>query len=263
MICADKIAFVTGAGNGIGRACALALAGAGATVTLTDIDADGLAETVGLIEAAGGTCFSSRQDVVKETEWQSMIADIEARHGKLHILVNNAGIAVSGLTEELSLADWQRQMAVNVDSVFLGTKYAIPLMRKTGGSIINISSIAGLRGAAGLSAYCASKGAVKLFTKSLALELAEDNIRVNSVHPGIIDTDIWQKDIGHLSLLNEAIAVPGANAIDPQAMSDVVVPSGRLGKPQEIAQAVLFLASDMSSYMTGSEVVVDYGATAS
>ena len=154
---------------------------------------------------------------------------------------------------DLSLEDFRRQMAVNVDSVFLGTKVALPLMRKTGGgSIVNISSVAGLRGAVRLSAYCASKGAVRLFTKAVALECAamKDGIRVNSVHPGIIETPIWGQ------------VIPGSNeAPDLDALSALRVPLGVKGVPADIANAVLFLASDESRYMTGEEVVVDGGMT--
>jgi NAD(P)-dependent dehydrogenase (short-subunit alcohol dehydrogenase family) len=247
-----KVALVTGAASGIGRACAEALAREGADVVLTDVQAKGEEVAAG-IRKAGGKARFQLQDVTSEGEWTSVIGGIEKEFGKLHVLVNNAGIAVGGMVTDLSLEDFRRQMAVNVDSVFLGTKAALPLMRKSGpGSIVNISSVAGLRGAPRLSAYCASKGAVRLFTKSVALECAvmKDGIRVNSVHPGIIDTPIWEQ------------VIPGSNEPrDLDALSALRVPLGVKGVPADIANAVLFLASDESRYMTGEEVVVDGGLT--
>lgn len=248
---AGKVALVTGAASGIGRACAEVLAREGAVVVLTDVQ-DGEAVAAG-IRAKGGKASFHKHDVTDEARWNAIVADTAKQHGRLDVLVNNAGIAVAGLVTDLTLERWRHQMAVNVDGVFLGVKCALPLMRKTGkGSIINISSIAGLRGAATLSAYCASKGAVRLFTKSVALECAAmgDGIRCNSVHPGIIETPIWGQ------------VIPGSNEpMDLDAMSAVRVPLKRKGVPEDIANAVLFLASDDSSYMTGEEMVVDGGMT--
>ena len=190
---AGKVALVTGGASGIGRGCAEALAREGASVVLTDVQAKGEDVAAG-IRKAGGKARFQMHDVTSEGEWNAVVAGIEKEAGRLDILVNNAGIAVGGMVTELTLEDFRRQMAVNVDSVYLGTKAALPLMRKgKGGSIVNVSSVAGLRGAPRLSAYCASKGAVRLFTKAVALEcgLMKDGIRVNSVHPGIIDTPIW------------------------------------------------------------------------
>ena len=248
---AGKVALVTGAASGIGRACAEVLAREGAVVVLTDLQAG--EEVAAGIRAKGGKASFHRHDVTDEARWNAMVAETAKAHGRLDVLVNNAGIAVAGLVTDLTLDQWRHQMAVNVDGVFLGVKCALPLMRKTGkGSIINISSIAGLRGAANLSAYCASKGAVRLFTKSVALECAMmgDGIRCNSVHPGIIETPIWGQ------------VVPGTNEpLDLDAMSAVRVPLKRKGVPEDIANAVLFLASEDSSYMTGEEMVVDGGMT--
>lgn len=246
-----KVALVTGAASGIGRACAEVLAREGAVVVLTDVQAG--EEVAAGIRAAGGKASFHRHDVTDEARWNAIVAGVEKEHGRLDVLVNNAGIAVAGLVTDLTLEQWRHQMAVNVDGVFLGVKCALPLMRKTGkGSIINISSIAGLRGAANLSAYCTSKGAVRLFTKSVALECAMmgDGIRCNSVHPGIIETPIWGQ------------VVPGTNEpLDLDAMSAARVPLKRKGMPEDIANAVLFLASEDSSYMTGEEMVVDGGMT--
>jgi NAD(P)-dependent dehydrogenase (short-subunit alcohol dehydrogenase family) len=160
----------------------------------------------------------------------------------------------------MSLADWRRQQAINLDGVFLGTKHALPLMRESGGgSIINMSSLAGLKGAAGLSGYCATKGGVRLFTKAVALECAaaKDKVRVNSVHPGIIETPIW----GAIAegMPGEALSATRANAPDLDALSTMIVPMGVKGLPEDIAEGVLYLASDASRYVTGTELVIDGG----
>jgi NAD(P)-dependent dehydrogenase (short-subunit alcohol dehydrogenase family) len=252
-----KIALVTGGASGLGRACAETLAREGAQVVVTDIDTDGMAATVANIEAAGGTAFSLGHDTTDEDAWQSVLAEVKSRCGGLHILVNNAGIAIGGSLLEMTLEDWRRQNAVNLDGVFLGTKHAIPLIDQSGGgSIIIMSSIAGLRGSPGLAGYGASKGAVRLFSKSAALECAAAGlkVRVNSVHPGIIDTPIWTKiPMGGLG--------GGANTIDPEALAGATV-AHRAGRPQEIADGVLYLASDLASYVTGSELIIDGGITA-
>lgn len=263
--CSGKTALITGAGTGIGRACAVALAEAGATVIVTDIDAGTAKDTAALITKNGGKARALGQDVTDEGVWENVIASIGADEGGLNVLVNNAGIAIGVAVTEMSLADWQRQNAINLDGVFLGTKHAIPLMTQSGGgSIINISSIAGLTGAAGLAGYCATKGGVRLFSKAVALECAagDTNIRVNSVHPGIIDTDIWGKEISGIAKAQPDLMVEGANRVNIQAFTDAVVPGGRVGQPDEIARGVVFLASDASSYMSGTELVIDHGLTA-
>ncbi len=257
-----KVALVTGAASGIGRACAERLAAEGATVILTDLQDEAGAAVVEAIGAASGSARYLHQDVTDEAGWGQGIASIAAQEGRLDILVNNAGIGLGGPVTEMSLADFRRQIAVNVEGVFLGVKHAIPLMRKSGdgGSIINMSSVAGLKGAASLAGYCASKGAVRLFTKAVALECAaaQDRIRVNSVHPGIIETPIWDTIIG--------TGGPGANA-GPQraatldAMASVAAALGHKGQPGDIAEGVLWLASEESRYVTGAELVIDGGLT--
>jgi NAD(P)-dependent dehydrogenase (short-subunit alcohol dehydrogenase family) len=246
-----KVALVTGAASGIGRAAAEGLAREGAGVILTDVQSG--EEVAAGIRNAGGQAVFQHHDVADEGHWQDVIADVSRSYGRLDVLVNNAGIVVPGPVTDLSLEAWRRQMAVNVDGVFLGVKTSLPLMRRTGGgSIINISSIAGLRGAPNLSAYCASKGAVRLFTKAVALECAtaRDGIRCNSIHPGIIDTPIWGQ------------VAPGLNSpVDLDALSEMRVPLRRKGIPADISSAVVFLASDDSSYMTGEEMVIDGGMT--
>jgi NAD(P)-dependent dehydrogenase (short-subunit alcohol dehydrogenase family) len=254
----DKVALVTGAASGIGRACAERLAEEGARVIVTDIqDALG-GEVVAAIRAADGVAEYLRHDVTREADWVSVIDSIRQRHGRLDVLVNNAGIGIGGSIIDLSLADWQRQQAINLDGVFLGIKHGIPLMREHGGgSIINMSSVAGLKGSPNLAAYNATKGGVRLFTKGVALEAAREGwkVRVNSVHPGLIDTPIWTK-------VDPGTIQAGANAVDLDAMAQFAVPTGTVGHPRDIANGVLFLASDESAYITGTELVIDGGMSA-
>lgn len=246
-----KVALVTGAASGIGRACAERLAAEGATVVLTDVQ-DHLGEEAA--RAIGAKASYLHHDVTSEDAWIAVVAEVKARHGRLDILVNNAGIGLGGPVLEMSLADFRRQTAVNVDGVFLGVKHGVPLMREGGGgSVVNMSSVAGLKGAPNLAGYCATKGAVRLFTKAVALECAaaRDGVRVNSVHPGIIETPIWTTVVG---------GPAGTNAPpDLDAMSALAVPLGVKGAPTDIAEGVLWLASDESRYVTGAELVIDGG----
>lgn len=262
--CEGKVALVTGAATGIGRACAEHLAKAGATLIVTDIDEAGVRETAQRIEAAGGTARGLVQDVVDEAAWQNLMADIKAHEGKLNVLVNNAGIAIGAPFTEMSLADWQRQNAINLDGVFLGCKHAVPLMVESGpSSIINLSSVAGLRGAAGLAGYSASKGGVRLFSKAVALECANAglDVRCNSVHPGIIDTDIWGREIAGIAKNMPDLMGEGGNKIDVNLVA-MNVPGQKVGQVADIAAGVVYLASDDSSYVTGTELVIDNGLTA-
>jgi NAD(P)-dependent dehydrogenase (short-subunit alcohol dehydrogenase family) len=244
-----KVAIVTGAASGIGAACAETLARAGARVVVSDIDDAGGTAVVDRIKHEGGQAIYRSHDVTSEAGWPALIAAAEALGG-LHIVVASAGITQPTLVVDLSLEAWRRAMAVNLDGVFLSVKHAIPAMRRSGGgSIMILSSIAGLRGAVGSSAYCASKGGVRLFAKAVAMECAwaRDNIRVNTIHPGIIDTPIWSK-------------LP--TEIDARQLGKAVVPIGRAGTAQDVANGVLFLSSDASSYMTGTEFVIDGGFNA-
>src|SRR5687768_12306027 len=255
-----KVALVTGGASGIGRGCAEKLDSEGAFVVVTDIqDALG-AEVVAGIQKAGGKAEYVRHDVTQEDVWADVVAGIKARHGRLDILVNNAGIGIGGSILEMTLESWRRQTAINLDGVFLGVKHSIPLMRESGdgGSIVNISSVAGLKGSANLAGYCATKGGVRLFTKAVAMECAnaKDGIRVNSVHPGIIETPIWDTIVGTGEIGDNA-RPPRPAVLD--AMSLEGVPLGVKGFPEDIANGVLWLASDESRYVTGAEIVIDGG----
>ncbi len=251
-----RVALVSGGASGIGAACAKRLAAAGAAVLLTDVDVALGEEVAATINAEGGRAKFAQHDVTDEAHWQRVVGDCVNHFGGLNILVNNAGIAIMCDVFEMSLADWQRQQAINLDGVFLGVKHCVPVMKDMadGGSVINISSVAGLQGAPGLSAYNATKGGVRLFTKGVALECGRNGwpVRVNSVHPGIIATPIWDK-------IDPLMATDGANNYDPDEMSQTAVPMGVAGQAVDIANGVLFLASDESSYMTGSELVIDGG----
>ncbi|GMU44456.1 MAG: 2,5-dichloro-2,5-cyclohexadiene-1,4-diol dehydrogenase [Lysobacterales bacterium] len=243
----DKIALVTGGGSGIGRATCLRMAEEGASVVVTDMNEAGGHETVAQITASGGAAWFDRLDVADEAGWQGLIAAIRARHGRLDILVNNAGILIMKPMLETSLDEWERIFAVNARGVFLGCKTAAPVMIAAGGgAIINISSIYGLIAPAGATAYEATKGAVRLFTKGVAAELAAHNIRVNSVHPGVVDTGMTE------AILRDA-------AVTDKLLGPTLI--RRPAQARELANAILFLASDEASYMTGSELVVDGGYT--
>ncbi|MCP3466379.1 SDR family NAD(P)-dependent oxidoreductase [Bradyrhizobium sp. CCGUVB23] len=252
-----KVALVTGGASGIGEAVVELLAKEGATVIATDVDDLRGPEVVARIIKAGGKAIFLEQDVTSEERWVEIAAEIAKRYGRLDVLVANAGIGIAVPSiVDMTLADWRKQNAVNLDGVFLSVKHCLPLMRKLGGgSIIMMSSLAGLRGAPGLSAYSATKGGVRLFAKSIAMECAGagDGIRVNSVHPGIIDTPIWGK-------------VPAGNQgnapIDPEERAKLATPLARAGQAAEIASGVLYLASDASRYVTGTELVIDGGMNA-
>ena len=240
-----KVALISGAARGMGAAEARLFAKEGAKVVMGDVlEAEGKQVEAEIIETGGEALFIS-MDVAKEDDWQRTIDATVARFGKLNVLVNNAGIVDRSSLEETSAETWDRVMDVNAKGVFLGTKMVIPEMRKAGGgSIINISSISGMV-SVGYPAYNASKGAVRVFTKNVAVEYAKENIRVNSIHPGAIWTP--------MSLYNST------RIREERART---IPMGRVGEPEEVAYGVLFLASDESSYMTGSELVIDGGVTA-
>ena len=248
-----KVAFISGGARGIGAAISRLLAREGASIVIGDIlEAEGIA-TETRIREAGGQARFVHMDVRDEGQWKHALEAVVGRFGKLDVLVNNAGISTPQGVEDLSVDDWDRILEVNARGVFLGTKLAIPEMLKAGGgSIVNISSEQGIVGSAtGNSAYHASKGAVRLFTKSVALRYATKGIRVNSVHPGPVETPMLLS--GFPMLLS--------GFKDDQRWDQMVskVPMGRVGKPEEVAYGVLFLASDESSFVTGAELVIDGG----
>jgi NAD(P)-dependent dehydrogenase (short-subunit alcohol dehydrogenase family) len=250
-----KTALVTGAAQGIGQAAAVALAREGARVLLTDLNGEGALAAARAIDAeiGGGTAFAIRHDVTSEVDWKAAIAYAGEALGGLSVLVNNAGIAQLGSVEDLSLEEWRRSMSVNADSVFLGCKYALPLMREhQPGSIINLSSIAGLIASHNFAAYNASKAAVWLLSKSVALHCARNDwdIRCNSVHPTFIRTPILDSLIGER---DEATLL---------AKLARQVPLGRLGEAADVASGIVYLASDESRFMTGAELKLDGGISA-
>ncbi|GAA2832637.1 NAD(P)-dependent dehydrogenase (short-subunit alcohol dehydrogenase family) [Aminobacter aminovorans] len=250
-----KVAIVTGAASGMGEASAKLLARQGAVVVVSDLQADKGRQVAESIRIAGGRSLYAEHDVTSEAGWQDVMSKTLEAFGGLHILVNNAGVgAPFGSVEDLSLDDWRKVMAVNMEGVFLGTKYGIEAMRKSGkgGSIVNFSSTMGLVGSPSTAAYVASKGGVRLFSKSAALHCAKERygIRVNSIHPGWIRTPMSSAALDKL-----AVSGAGNKAVE-------LTPLGRVGEPEDVAYGVLYLASDESGFVTGTELVIDGGYTA-
>jgi 3(or 17)beta-hydroxysteroid dehydrogenase len=248
----DKVALVTGCAGGLGRAEAMLLAKEGAVVVVTDIDESAVERLAEEIKSQGGKSAYAKLDVTSEDEWNRVIDRILEELRKLDVLVNNAGVIFYKKIEDTSLTEWRRLMSVNLDGVFLGAKCAIKAMRANGtGSIINIASVAGLIGNPDAAAYHASKGGVRSFTKAAAIECSKAgygyNIRINSIYPGVINTsmaDDLKKDEVKLQ-----------TALSWHAM-------GHFGEPEDVAYGVLYLASDESKFLTGSELVIDGGWTA-
>lgn len=246
-----RVAIVTGAASprGIGFACARALAANGASVLLTDVDQDRVQTRADELVAMGFKALAHPHDVRSQESWSDVIEESRAL-GALDILVNNAGVAILKPMDELTLDDFQMLTEVNLQGTFLGCKIAVEEMRRCDrrGSIVNISSVAGLVGVVGTTGYGATKGGIRLLTKSVAIEAGRFGIRCNSVHPGAILTEIQDK----------------AQQDNPNAYAGIaaVIPLGRLAEPAEVGEVVLFLSSDRASYVTGSELVVDGGLTA-
>jgi len=247
------VAIVTGAALGIGKAAAVMLAKEGAKVAVTDVLDKEMQQTVAEITKAGGTAKAWRLDVSDEGQAKKVFGDVAAAFGGVHILVNNAGIlGVNKPTHEVTSEEWDKVMAVNVKGVFFCTKHAIPHMKKAGkGSIVNLSSIYGLVGGPDVPPYHASKGAVRLMTKTDALLYAPDNIRVNSIHPGYIWTPMVENFLKAMGDVEAGKKAAGA-----------LHPLGHIGEPDDIAYGILYLASDESKFVTGSELVIDGGYTA-
>lgn len=241
----SKIAVVTGGATGMGRAHARLFAKEGAAVIVTDVDANGGQETVQLIEADGGTASFVQHDVSNAADWKAVVDHAVEKHGRVDVLVNNAGILAFKSLQDTEDNEWDRIMGVNAKGTFLGCKYIIPAMKHSKApSIVNISSMYGIIGAPNAAAYEASKGAVRTLTKAAAVDLNQFGIRVNSVHPGVIAT----------AMTNDILADPdGTKALLGTTILE------RPGQPEEVSNVVLFLASNESSFMTGSELVVDGG----
>jgi 3(or 17)beta-hydroxysteroid dehydrogenase len=238
-----KVALITGAASGLGAADAEILAREGATVVLTDIDEDAGEAAAESIRKAGGKATFLVQDAANEERWQQVIATIRKEHGRLDVLVNNAGIVIMASPEDCSLDDFRKQNAVMSEGVFLGCKHALPLMNESGGgSIINMSSIASHLGYPIFFAYSAAKGAVRAMSKAIAVHCQMNgyNIRVNSLHPGAIDTPMVDQTSSELGIENK----------------EDLSPVG-LGKPEDVANVVLFLASDESRFVNGTEILID------
>jgi len=247
----DKIALITGGASGIGRAAACLFAEEGATVVIADRDEAAAQATVAAI---GGRASFQRLDVTAEDRWVAITDALVRDRGRLDILVNSAGVSLLKDIEATTLDEWRELMAVNLDGTFLGCKHAVRVMKERGGgSIVNMSSVAGLIGAGNLAAYCASKGGVRLLTKAVALHCARKgyNIRCNSVHPSFADTPMLEGMV--------------AMARNPDKLATnfaAAAPLGRLAQPIEVAHTILFLASDESAFTTGAELIVDGGLTA-
>lgn len=260
-----KVALVTGGLRGIGQACVERFLAEGAEVVLTDLEAADNELAASTMDRLGQAASYVRANVTSEADWEQLRAAVAERHGKLHILVNNAGIDLTGAVESLALKDWRRIMDINVDGVFMGVRTFVPMLAQSGGdfpggaSIINVSSIMGLVGFGEVSAYNASKGAVRLFTKGIAVEFAQKRmpIRANSLHPGFVHTPLLNE--GFQRWVDKGVASKAQDLVDQVAS---LTPMGRLAEPAELAGGVFFLASEDSAYMTGAELVIDGGWTA-
>lgn len=243
----NKIAIVTGAADGIGAAACKAMAAAGAVIVATDINLEG---AQALADSLGNNAIALSLDVCDEDHWQAVINSTLETFGRLDILVNNAGGAGAGSIEDVSVDDYKNSMRLNADSVFIGSKFAIEAMKGTGGNIINVSSIHGIRAAAHAASYSAAKGAVRLLTKSIALHCAQNNynIRCNSIHPGYV-------------LTTQMLAWIDGMEDSEAALAELVAkhPIGFLAEPEDIGNGILFLASEDSRFMTGTELVMDGG----
>lgn len=258
-----KVAIITGGGGDLGRASALLLAKEGASVVVTDVDETKGNNIVEEIRRIGGKARFLLHDVTSEEGWKGIIEKTLSEFGRLDVLVNNAGVFARKTIEETSLEEWRWVMSVNLDGVFLGIKYALgPMKKNGGGSIINISSIAGIVGmVADTAPYCASKGGVRLLTKAAAVQYSKAghdyNVRVNSIHPGFILTPMLEK------VFRTEVESTGLSYEEVRRKREMWAPLGRLGDPEDVAYGVLYLASDESKFMTGAELVIDGGVTAS
>ncbi|WP_026754858.1 SDR family oxidoreductase [Sediminibacter sp. Hel_I_10] len=251
----NKVAIVTGGASGLGKSSAILLAREGAKIVITDLDEENGNKVVQQIKNDGGEAIFIKQDVSKEDQWKKVIETTLKTFGKLNILANAAGIAIGKNVEDITLADWKKLLSINLDGSFLGTQYGIKAIKESGegGSIINFSSIEGLIGDPNFAAYNASKGGITLFTKSAALHCAKQGygIRVNSIHPAYIWTPMVENFLKAQGDVEEG-----------KKQLESLHPVGHLGEPDDIGYGVVYLASDESKFMTGSELVIDGGYTA-
>ena len=249
---AGKVAIITGAGTGIGRACAELFAREGAAVVLAGRRRAPLEEVVRAIEKSGGRALAQPCDVTREAEVKALVARSVDTFGGLHLLVNNAAYWMAGTIEETSVEDWERMMETNLKGVFLLVKHALPALRQAGGGgIVNIGSVLGLVGMKRRAAYATSKGGLVLLTKSLALDHAQDKIRVNCICPSLVDTPMGQESL-----------TGAGDAAAERARRLAQIPLGRAGTPEDVARLALFLASEDSSWITGAAIALDGGFTA-
>jgi NAD(P)-dependent dehydrogenase (short-subunit alcohol dehydrogenase family) len=247
-----KVALITGGGTGIGRACALHFAREGARVAVAGRRREPLAAVVAEIEAAGGQALAASCDVAKSDQVERTIREVVAQFGALHVLVNNAGILHVGSVEETSEAEWDRLVDVDLKGVFLASRAALPELRKSGGgAIVNIGSVLGLVGMKKRAAYAAAKGGVTMLTKAMALDHAQEGIRVNCICPAIVETDLVQTILSQAPDREAAVRLRTAQ-----------IPLGRMGKPEDVAATAVFLASEESSWLTGAAIALDGGLTA-
>ena len=255
----NKSVLVTGAASGIGRATARLFADEGARVAVTDLKADGAEAVAARIREEGGTARAEALDVRVEADWERAIAEVSNEWGGLDVMVANAGISFARPVTEMTLEEWRDVHAVNLDGVFLGTKHSVRTMREgtPGGSIVIVSSASGLKASPGASAYCSSKAAVRMFAKTVALECAADGIRVNSVHPAGVKTDMWRETEFFQDLVREH----GGEEEAWRALAGDT-PLGRFSTPEEIAAGIAYLCSEDASSVTGTELVIDGGYTA-
>lgn len=250
----DRVVLVTGAASGIGRATAELFAAEGALVAVTDSDEAGARKVAAGIASTGGTATAFKLDVTAERDWEAAVATLRETAGRVDILVACAGIAHARPVTEMSLEEWRRVHAVNLDGVFLGAKHVIPAIRDAGGgSIVIVASVSGIEPSPGASAYCSSKAALRLFAKTVALECAErgDRIRVNTVSPGAVRTPMWKG-----TPIWERLRAEHGSEDDAWKALGAGSPLERVAEPEEIARAILFLASDDASYVTGADLIM-------
>ncbi len=253
----DKTALISGAASGIGRATALLFAREGARVAVTDMDEEGCRAVAEKILSDGGHAVWQKLDVTREADWEAAIARVGEVWGPLNVFVASAGISLAKPVAEMELSEWRRVMAINLDGVFLGTKHAVAAMRRGGGgSIVLVSSASGVKASAGASAYATSKMAVRQFARAAALEYGAEGIRVNTVLPGGVKTPMWRS----MEFWKDLLRDHGTEEKVWEALG-AATPLERFAEPEEIAQAILYLASDAAKFVTGAELVIDGGWT--